>query len=704
MTRAFGLTTGLLVLGLAVAVGSGPIGALDEGMWTFDNLPRKVLEDKYGFKPTTEWLDRLRLSSVRFNDGGSGSFVSPNGLVLTNHHVAAGQLQKLSTATKDFLKNGFYATTRAQELKTPDLELNVLTSIADVTTRVRAAAKPGLSDSQALDARRAEISRIEKESLDLTGMRSDVVTLYAGGEYWLYRYKKYTDVRLVFAPEQQAAFFGGDPDNFTYPRYDLDMALVRAYENGRPVQSTNYLRWSAKGAAEGDLVFVSGHPGSTDRLKTVAQLEFIRDVLYPISIRTIERRLVALREYARRGTEQARETTDFVFGLENSLKALSGEARGLADPAIFERKKKDEQDFRSRIEAQPEWKGAYGSAWDDIAKAQGRARHLYPALRFRALRGSSLAGQAFTIARYTQEIGKPDAERLDGFHDAQLESLKLSLLSRAPQYAERDIPVMADGLQQSLEALGQDDPFIKAVLGSRSAQDVARAALGGTNLADPAVRKALVEGGAAAVNASTDPLMVLARTVEPIARSTQKNYEDQVESIETAAGEKLGRARFAAYGKSAYPDATFTLRLAFGTVKSYPMNGTMAPPVTTFYGMYDRSESFFRKPPYDLPARFSTRRARLNLATPLNFVCDCDVIGGNSGSPVVNRQGELVGLVFDGNIESLIGNTVFNEATNRAVAVHSAGMLEALRKLYDAGVLANELTGVMVSGAAKGKN
>jgi hypothetical protein len=703
MRPTFRLGTALVLIAAVATLAARP--ASDEGMWTFDNLPLKVLEEKYGFKPTAQWLDHLRLSSVRFNDGGSGSFVSADGLVLSNHHVAAGQLQKLSSAKRDYLKTGFYAPTRAQELKTPDLELNVLTSMENVTERVRGAAKPGMTDAQALEARRAEISRIEKESLDKTGLRSDVVPLYAGGEYWIYRYKKYTDVRLVFAPEQQAAFFGGDPDNFTYPRYDLDMAIVRAYENGRPVQSKNYLKWSAKGAQADELVFVSGHPGSTDRLKTVAQLEFLRDILYPISLKTIERRLAALREYAKRGPEQARETTDFVFGLENSLKALGGEAKGLADPEIFNRKKKEEEDFRRRIESQPEWKAAYGSPWDDIAKAQERARTLYPALRFRALRGSSLAGQAFAIVRYVQEVTKPDAERLDGYHEAQLESLKLSLLSKAPQYPQRDTPVLADALQQSLEALGPDDPFIKAALGGKTPDEVAKTALGGTKLADPAVRKALIDGGAKAVQDSTDPLVVLARTVEPIIRTTEKTFENDVESVETAAGEKLGRARFAAYGKSAYPDATFTLRLAFGTVKGYPMNGTVAPPVTTFFGMYDRSESFSRKPPFDLPARYYTRRAQVNMSTPLNFVCDCDIIGGNSGSPVVNRAGELVGLIFDGNIESLIGNSVFNETTGRAVAVHSAGMIEALRKLYDAGALANELTGVKAAAAAveKGK-
>jgi hypothetical protein len=688
------VTCGLFVV-LAVAAASGrSLSARDEGMWTFDNLPVKVLQEKYGFTPPAEWLDHIRLSSVRFNDGGSGSFVSANGLVLTNHHVAAGQLQKLSTPKRDLLKTGFYAATRAQEAKCPDLELNVLASMENVTERVRAAVKPGQNDSQALEARRGEIARIEKESAGRTGLRSDVVTLYAGGEYWLYRYRKYTDVRLVFAPEKQAAFFGGDPDNFTYPRYDLDMAVFRVYENGRPVSSPHYLKWSPKGAAAGDLVFVSGNPGTTDRMKTLAQLEFLRDVLYPISLATIDRRLAALRTYAARGAEQARQTTDFVFGLENALKALSGEAKGLADPEIFEKKRSDQKSFRAIIDANAEWKAAYGSAWDDVAKAEARARALYKPFRFRALRGSSMAGLAFTIVRYAQELDKPDAQRLDGFHDAQLESLKFGLLSPAPQYPEMDIAVFADSLEQSADELGADDPFIKAALGGKSAADAARAAIGGSRIGDPAFRKSLVEGGKAAVMASTDPLIVLARNVEPIIRETTKSFEDEVESVEATAGEKLGRARFAAYGKTVYPDATFTPRLAFGTVRGYPMNGTQAPPITTFYGLYDRAQSFGMKPPYNLPPRYTERRARLTLSTPLNFVSDCDITGGNSGSPVINRAGELVGLIFDGNIESLIGNVVYNGNANRAVAVHSAGMIEALRKLYDAGVLADELQGL----------
>ena len=689
--------------GAALTMGH-PVAARDEGMWTFDNLPVKLLQEKYGFTPTPEWLDHIRLSAVRFNDGGSGSFVSANGLVLTNHHVAAGQLQKLSTPKRDFMKTGFYAATRAQEIKTSDLELNVLTSMENVTDRVRAAVKAGLNDQQALDARRGEIARIEKESLDKTGLRSDVVTLYAGGEYWLYRYQKYTDVRLVFAPEQQAAFFGGDPDNFTYPRYDLDMTLVRVYDKGRPLKTPHYLKWSPKGAAPDDLVFVAGHPGSTDRAKTLSQLEFLRDVLYPISLATIERRITALRAYATTGTEQARQTTDFVFGLENALKALSGEARGLADPEIFEKKKKDEQEFRARIDANVEWKNAYGSAWDDIARAQIRARAIYKPFRFRALRGSNLAALAFTIARYGQEIDKPDAQRLDGFHDSQLESLKLGLLSPAPQYPEMDIAVLADSLQQSLDELGADDPFIKAALGGKTPTEAARAALGGTKLADAAVRKTLVEGGKAAIMSSTDPLIVLARNVEPIVRETVKSFEDEVREHRSH-GRREARPR-ALRGlrqvrvprRDVHPAARLRHR---ARVSDERHAGAAVHDLLRTLRSRRRASASSR--PINLPQRYLDRRARLNLSTPLNFVSDCDIIGGNSGSPVINRDGQLVGLIFDGNIESLIGNVAFNPNANRAVAVHSAGMIEALRKLYDAGALADELLGVSrPAAAAKG--
>jgi hypothetical protein len=686
---------GVLLSGamLALLVVGGSARA-DEGMWTLDNPPLKQLKDKYGFEPTKAWLDHVRLSSVRFNDGGSGSFVGPNGLVLTNHHVARGQLQKVSSPQKDYVKDGFYAATQAEEMKCPDLELNVLMSMSDVTTKVQAAAKSGMSDQDVNAARKALIGKLEKESLDATGLRSDVVTLYQGGEYWLYRYKKYTDIRLVFAPEVQAAFYGGDPDNFTFPRHDLDMAMFRVYENDKPITSPDYLKWNPKGAADGDLVFVLGHPGSTDRLDTLAQLEFLRDHSYPLGLTSMKRRLGVVRRYATRGPEEARQASGMIFGIENGLKAQGGEYQGLKDPVLMAKKAKDEQAFRTLVASKPEWQKAYGDAWDTLAATQQKLLERLKPFSYQRLGGYRLPNLALTLVRYVAETAKPDGERLPEFHDAGLDSLRFRLFSPAPVYPAFEEVLLADSLQQSLEELGANDPFVKAVLGGKSPEDVAKTLIAGTKLGDPAVRKALVEGGAKAVAASTDPLIVLARTVDPMLREQRKWYEDNIEAVQVPAAEKIGKARFAVYGKAVNPDATFTLRMSYGAVAGYPMNGTKAPSITTFYGIYDRSASFGNKPPFDLPAHYVGAQGKLDLATPLNFVSTCDIIGGNSGSPVINRAGEIVGLVFDGNIESLVGRFVFDDTANRTVSVHTAGMTEALAKLYGADRVLKELLGI----------
>jgi hypothetical protein len=660
-------------------------------MWTFDNPPMKQLKERYGFEPRPEWLDRLRLASVRFSDGGSGSFVSPNGLVLTNHHVASDQLQKISTPEEDFLEAGFLARGPLEEMKCPDLELNVLLSTEDVTARVSAAIERGTTDTQANDARKEVVARIEKESLDATGLRSDVVGLYAGGEYWLYRYKKYTDIRLVFAPERRIAYFGGDSDNFTYPRHDLDMALFRVYENGKPAASPACLRWNAEGAATGDLVLVSGHPGTTDRMRTLAQLEFLRDREYPTYFELIRRRLAVARRHAARGQEQAREAKNLIFGLENALKAMSGEYRGLEEPRLLAGKALDEQEFRRLVAGRPDWQAAYGGAWEEIAKARMRYLERYDQLAYRAFNGYQLPGSATILVRYVTEVKKPDGERLEEYHEAGLDSLRFSLLSPAPAYAGLEEALLADDLELSLEKLGPEDPFVRAALGGRTPAEVAGEVIASTRLGDPEERRKLLDGGEAAVAASTDPLVVLARRLDPIRREARKWYEDNIQSVERSGGERIGKARFAVYGKTAHPDATFTLRLAYGTIKGYPMNGTEAPPKTTFHGLYDRASGFDFKPPYDLPSRFVERKSALDLSTPLNFVMNVDIVGGNSGSPVVNRAGELVGLIFDGNIESLVGRFVFDEIANRAVAVHTAAMTEALMRVYDADGLVREL-------------
>jgi len=683
-------TTLLLPAALLMAV--APAIHAEEGMWTFDNPPLKLLAAKYNFHPTQAWLDHLRLASVRLNDGGSGSFVSPNGLLLTNHHVARGQLQKNSSAAHDYLRDGFYAATQAEEMKSADLEVNVLVSMQDVTGRVQGAAKGIADEAKALKAREAEIAAIEKESKEKTGLRSDVVSFYNGGEYWLYQYKAYTDVRLVFAPEQQAAFYGGDPDNFTYPRYDLDMALFRVYDNGQPLKTDNFLKWSAKGAAPGELIFISGHPGSTQRQDTVAELLMERDVRGPALTEYLQRRTATAQAFAAQGPEQARLVGSTIFGLQNSLKVYVGRAEALADKAILDKKMSEENDFRQKVNANPEWKKAYGGAWDTIAGAEEKLKPEMKAQIFRRA-DSQLFSLAVTIVQYVTEIKKPDGERLPQYHEAGLESLKFRLASPAPIYPSTEKLFMAAALKLGEEKLGKDDAFVQAILQGGDVDTTVNALVDGSKLGDPAVRKALLDGGEAAVAASTDPMIVAARRVDRISRATYLRLRDTISSVLTPAGEKLGKARFLVYGKNAYPDATFTLRLSYGTVDGYPYNGTIAPPFTTFWGLYDRAASFSNKPPFDLTAKQVAGRDKLDLSTPLDFVSTGDIIGGNSGSPVVNREGELVGLIFDGNIESLAGDFEYDGTKNRAVAVHSSGMIEGLRKLYGANALADELEG-----------
>ena len=684
------ILVGLFVINLCVGVFPS---LADEGMWTFDNPPIKQLQERYGFTPTKEWLDHVRLSSVRFMDGGSGSFVSPKGLVMTNHHVGVGQLQKISTSEKDFVTTGFYAKTQKEELKCPDLEVNVLISVEDVTKQVKAAVKKGMNEEEALKARKAAIAKIEKESLEKTGFRSNVINLYHGGEYWLYCYKKYTDLRMVFAPERQAAYFGGDFDNFTYPRYDLDVTFFRVYENDKPVNSNHYLKWNAEGAKKDELVFVSGNPGSSDRLFPYSQLEFLRDFQYPLILKYIKKRIEILHDYEKKGTEQQRRALISIFGLENAKKAMSGEYQGLLDKKLMEKQKKDEEAFRKLVASNPDLEKEYGDGWDTIAKIIQKQKQVAKERFYGRISGSRLTGIASTIVFYVIEIEKPDSERLDEYHDSGLDGLRFRLFSPAPIYLDMEEANLAGTLQLSLEELGPDNPFIKLVLNGRSPEDVAKELIQGTKLTDVNFRKSLVKGGEKAVKECSDPLIVLAKKLEPMMRKDIEWSKKNIESVLTPAAEKIAKARFAVYGKDVYPDATFTLRLSYGTVKEYSMNGTKAPCKTTLYGLFDRALSFNRERDYDLPDRFWERKDKLDLSTPVNFVSTCDIIGGNSGSPVINKKAEVVGLIFDGNIESLPGRFVYDETKNRAVSVHTGYITEALRKLYDADTIVIELEG-----------
>src|SRR5437764_1773260 len=667
----------------------------DEGMWPFNNVPRAEIKKKYGFDVTDEWLRKVQLASVRFNNGGSGSFVSPNGLVLTNYHIVEDIVGELSTPQKDYAKDGFIAQTLADEKKIDGLELNELISIEDVTKRVTDAVTPGMSDAAAFGARRKEMTSIESESSKATGLRSDVITLYQGGQYNLYRYKKYTDVRLVFAPEFQAAFFGGDPDNFNFPRFNIDMALVRVYENNQPVHPESYFKWSKTGVKENDLVFVTGNPGSTARLNTVAHLSELRDTSIPIILRLLERRETMLKKYMAMGEEQTRRAQNELNSIQNSLKVYRGQLAGLKDQALMGRKMMDEMALRQWIAANPDRQKMYGDAWDAIAKAhQTLPSYIRERRIFDQAAGfnTTTFGFARTLVRLADESQKPNAERLPEFTEARRASLELALYSPAPVYDDFEKLKLADSLGFMVELLGADHPLVKQIMNGKTPEVRATELIAGTKLKDVAFRKELAAGGKQAIESSADPMIVLARLIDPKARELRKRFENEVTGVERTNYAKIARARFANEGNSIYPDATFTLRLSYGAVKGYMENAKRVTPFTTLGGLYDRAANFKYRFPYNLPPRWMEKKSAINPSTPLNFVSTDDIIGGNSGSPTINKNAELVGLIFDGNIQSLVGNFYFDDSVNRAISVDVRAMREVLRKVFNANEVADELS------------
>jgi len=674
----------------------------DEGMWLLNDPPRDLLRQKYGFELTDAWLKNAMLASVRLNSGGSGGFVSPHGLLVTNHHVAADSVQKLSKPGADLYADGFSAATREQELKCPDLEINVLQEIVDVTAEVNAAVKPNMTAAEAFAARRAVMARIEKESLDTTGLRSDVVTLYNGGLYHLYRYKKYTDVRLVFSPEKAVAGFGGDVDNFEYPRMNLDVAFFRAYENGQPAKTPNYFKWSETGPHENDLVFVTGHPGTTQRLETLARLKHRRDYTLPYTLYRLRTLEAALLQFSEQSPENRRRAATDLHSVANARKAFSGQLQGLLDPGILRQKFEAENDPKM----QEQWAKAFAppqglnpppmSPWTRIEQIQQTFRE-FERPYYLLETGHAFFSPLFTIARHlvrlADELPKKSAERLREYRDSNLESLKFALFSPAPIYPDLERAKLTASLTFLAENLGGDHEIVKLVLGGKNPAARADELVGGTKLFDPEVRKKLFEGGSAALNASNDPMILLARAVDAESRRLRSRYETEVEEPERQAYATLADWRFKAYGKSVAPDATFTLRLAFGTVKGYEVGGEKLPFHTTFGQLFEKHAALGGREPFDLPKRWLDGKAKLDLATPFNFVSTADTIGGNSGSPVLNRAGELIGINFDRNRHGLVRNFVYTDVQARHIAVHSKAVLEALRKLYPAEALVRELTG-----------
>jgi hypothetical protein len=681
----------VLLTALLLATAGGALA--DEGMWLLTRPPTRELKEKYDFEPTPAWLEHLQKSCVRM--GASGSLVSPHGLIMTNHHVGHRQLEKHSTPEHDLLATGFCARTRDEELKCPDMDVEILWSIEDVTERINAAVTADLSPAAANKARRKAMTEIEQAAHEQTGLEYQVVTLYHGARYHLYGYKRYADVRLVMAPEKSVAFFGGDRDNFEYPRFDLDMCFFRIYENDQPLQGEDYLHWSRDGAADGELTFVLGHPHRTQRLYTVDHLKFLRDVDTPAQLSGVCQREVLLSVFAERSDENARIAAGAHFGSQNGRKSLLGVYAALLDPQLWTLKQAEEEKLRAAVKADPQREAQWGDAWQRIADTERTFREFY--VRRNALQGRVLSSDLFRIAltlvRLADELPKPNTERLREYRDAELDSVYLDLYSPAPIYDAFELQRLGSGLTSLAEQLGGDDPLVVNALDGLAPQARAEQLVRECTLKEVAARHQLAAEGKAGIEACRDPLIALARLIDPEARAIRKRYEDEVESVERESYARIGAARFAVLGEDVYPDATGTLRLAFGPIKGYQEEGRAVPPFTTFAGLYERSQEHHGQPPFDLPQRWLERKDRLSLDTPLDFVCTADIIGGNSGSPVVNRAGEVIGLIFDGNLQGLAWDVAYSDTQGRAIAVDSRAIIAALRKIYDADVLADEITG-----------
>jgi hypothetical protein len=664
----------------------------DEGMWTTDAFPADVVAKTYGFGPDRAWLDRVRLSSLRLARGCSAAFVSPFGLVQTNHHCASTCIEQLSTAGRDLIAAGFYARAARDEVRCPDVEVNQLVAVTDVTARVKraVAGKDGSAFAAAMKAVRAAIAN--RCSSDAEAVRCDVVDLYHGGRYHLYKYRRYQDVRLVLAPEKAIAFFGGDPDNFEFPRYNLDFTYLRVYVDGAPLDTrANYLRYAARDVEPGDLTFTSGHPGSTNRLDTVEQLVFHRDVTLPREIFQQSELRGILTEFRTKGDEQARITTGMLFRVENSLKAKKGQFAALVDGAVMARRAEAERKLRAAVAADPRLQAHYGGAWDAIARVLDRYRTMRD--RFVFTEGdegfrSRLFGHAKTLVRHAAERTKPDEERLREHTEASFPTLRQSLLSRAPIYPELEKLTLTFSLTKLRETLGPDDPFVRKVLGQKSPAQRAVELVDGSRLADAELRRQLLDGGQAGIDASNDPMILLARALDPDLRALRKDYEDNVEAPLTKYSGEIADAIFRVYGTSTYPDATFTLRLSYGSVKGYHEGDKDIVPITRLGGVFERATGVY---PFDLPPSWIAARAGLDPETPFNFTTTNDVIGGNSGSPVINRAGEVVGLIFDGNIHSLGADFGYDGDKSRAIAVNVGVLLETLAKVYHADRIIEEL-------------
>ncbi|MEJ2214998.1 MAG: S46 family peptidase [Gemmatimonadota bacterium] len=666
-------------------------------MWLFENPPLDYWKKAYDFVPDSTWLRHVRLASVRFGEICSASFVSPDGLVLTNHHCARECVAAVSPEHVDYVQDGFYAVNREDELTCPDLYLDQLVQIEDVTSRVRGALPTGVPDTVIAAARDSVETAIEKACKDETKLECQVVDLYHGGAYHLYRFRRYRPVKLVFAPELQAGAFGGDPDNFTYPRYDLDISFFRAYQvdSITPVSTPDYLRWNPDGAEEGDVVFVTGNPGSTNRLRTISQLMYLARYDDPFTVAMIQSFVDFLHYVVQQNPAAERHVREQEAEFQNALKSYRGELDGLRDTLLVGRKIRWERDFRARVQADGGLNRQYGDTWNRITEIEERlarigTRHTIYDFDIIGDPHTQLAGD---LVRWVRQRARPEEQRT--LDDAALDSVYQTLTQPTPYDPDVGAHLLAIRLQLARDWLAPDDPVVRtAFRGDESALDVARRLIRGSRIADVAFRRTFMGGDAAALEQSSDPMIRLARVMASGFDTLDTRVTD-LQARESAQEERLAQALFAVFGSDIPPDATFTLRITDGVVKRYPYNGTFAPAFTSFYGLYERAHNFNNEHPWDLPQRYVVRRDSLDLATRLNFVATTDIAGGNSGSPIVDEQGRLVGTAFDGNIESLPNDFLFTTEAARTVAVHSAGILEALRRIYRADRLVNEITRAM---------
>ena len=663
----------------------------DEGMWTLENFPAQRVKNTYGSTIDTPWLNRIRSSVARLDGGCSGSFASKEGLVLTNNHCIWGCIRNLSSAEKNLSEEGFLAASRAEERSCPGMRISVLIETEDITANVVAATQ-GKPESEANEARKAKLSALEKSCEKQSGLGCESVNLYRGGQYFLYKYRRFDDVRLAFAPELPIAAFGGDPDNFNFPRWSLDMSLLRVYEDGKPATTTHFLPWRKAGPNADELVFVAGHPGTTRRLMTVDQLEHRRSSLLPQQLLQLSELRGRLLAWAKTGEEPARIVQQRILNYENAIKVYRQQLRALSDERQMAAKRSSEQALRDAVASDPKLAGAYGSAWKDVAVATQRYTEIEDRYRFieaaQGFRGS-LFSFARTLVRGTVEREKPNEQRLRAYRDTAIPRVEQQLFADAPVYPEYEQLQLGFSLAKLREWLGPDDVTVKRVLGTSSPDDLAMALVSGSRLADPEVRKQLWQGGVDAINQSDDPMIALARDIESEARELDQTFRDDIEAIWNDAAEKIAKARFEIGGTDVYPDATFTLRVTYGSVTGWKEKGATVDPFTYSDRLFERTTG---SDPFRLPQSWENASTVLAPDLPFNLVATTDIIGGNSGSPMIDTQGRLVGLVFDGNIHSIAGAFWFNPHNNRTVAVHPAVMLESLEKIYGASDLLDELT------------